>query len=146
MAVTPTAAELADYTGFLVRRAQQLHAAVWQREASAEFTSVQFGALNLVHANPGIDQRMLGDHLQLDRSTIADVCARLERRGLIQRDRDPDDRRRNILSLTEQGEAVLAELLPRADRVHEVLVGGLTEPDRSELHRLLTLLLADTAG
>lgn len=136
-----TTVNLADYTGFLIRRAQQLHAAVWQREASAEFTSVQFGALNLVHANPGIDQRTLGEHLQLDRSTIADVCGRLERRGLIRRDRDPADRRRNILALTGQGESVLSQLLPRADRVHEVLVGGLSEADRKELHRLLTLLL-----
>jgi DNA-binding MarR family transcriptional regulator len=144
MAVMAATVELADYTGFLIRRAQQLHAAVWQREASADFTSVQFGALNLVHANPGIDQRTLGEHLQLDRSTIADVCARLERRGLIQRDRDADDRRRNILSLTGEGEAVLGELIPRADRVHQVLVGGLSEPDRAELHRLLTLLLAET--
>lgn len=140
MAVTGTV-ELADYTGFLMRRAQQLHAAVWQREASAEFTSVQFGALNLIHASPGIDQRTLGEHLQLDRSTIADVCGRLERRGLIRRDRDPEDRRRNVLSLTEQGESVLRQLLPRADRVHDVLVGGLSETDRAELHRLLTLLL-----
>ena len=134
-------ADLGDYTGFLIRRAQQLHAAVWQREASTEFTSVQFGALNLLRANPGIDQRTLCEHLQLDRSTIADVCGRLEKRGLIGRDRDPDDRRRNILHLTVSGEAVLSELLPRADRVHDVLVGGLGEADRAELHRLLTLLL-----
>ncbi|WP_022887274.1 MarR family winged helix-turn-helix transcriptional regulator [Glaciibacter superstes] len=142
MAVTPAAVQLADYTGFLIRRAQQLHAAVWQREASAEFTSVQFGALNLVHANPGIDQRTLGEHLKLDRSTIADVCARLERRGLIMRDRDSADQRRNVLSLTEQGQAVLVDLVPRADRVHEVLIGRLSQPDRAELHRLLILLLA----
>ena len=134
-------ADLSAYTGFLLRRAQQLHAAVWQQEASADYTSVQFGALNLLQANPGIDQRTLGEHLALDRSTIADVCHRLERRGLIVRDRDPQDRRRNVLSLSDRGRGVLAGLLPRADRVHEVLVGGLDERDRLELHRLLGLLL-----
>lgn len=134
-------ADLAEYTGFLVRRAQQLHAAIWQQEASADYTSVQFGALNLLQANPGIDQRTLGEHLALDRSTIADVCHRIERRGLIVRDRDTQDRRRNVLYLSELGRAVLKDLLPRADRVHEVLVGGLSERDRTELHRLLGLLL-----
>lgn len=137
-----TSADLAEYTGFLIRRAQQLHAAVWQREASAEITSVQFGALNLLQRHPGIDQKTLGEHLQLDRSTIADVCSRLERRGYIERERDLDDRRRNILYLNDSGRSVLAELLPRAERVSTVLVGGLSEVDRIELHRLLTLLLS----
>jgi DNA-binding MarR family transcriptional regulator len=136
------ALNLAEYTGFLIRRAQQVHASLWLREASTEITSVQFGALNLLQLHPGIDQRTLGDYLQLDRSTIADVSRRLQRRGYIERDRDAADRRRNILQLTQLGVAVLTELQPRARRVNQILVGNLTERDRDELHRLLNILLA----
>ena len=35
--------ELAEYTGYLIRRAQRLHAALWLREVGSDFTSVQFG-------------------------------------------------------------------------------------------------------
>ncbi|WP_346233283.1 MarR family winged helix-turn-helix transcriptional regulator [Parafrigoribacterium mesophilum] len=136
------ALNLAEYTGFLIRRAQQVHSSLWLREASTEITSVQFGALNLLQLHPGIDQRTLGGYLQLDRSTIADVSRRLQRRGYIERDRDQVDRRRNILHLTPLGAAVLAEMQPRARRVNQILVGDLTERDRMELHRLLNILLA----
>jgi DNA-binding MarR family transcriptional regulator len=136
-----TALDLAEYTGFLIRRAQQVHAALWLREASTEITSVQFGALNLLQLFPGIDQRTLGEHLQLDRSTIADVSRRLEQRGYIERDRDPADRRRNILRLTPGGLAALADMQPRVNRVNQTLVSALSEADRAELHRLLNALL-----
>lgn len=136
------ALNLAEYTGFLIRRAQQVHASLWLREASTEITAVQFGALNLLQLHPGIDQRTLGEYLQLDRSTIADVCRRLQHRGYIERDRDASDRRRNILRLTELGAAVLTDMQPRARRVNQILVGDLSERDRIELHRLLNILLA----
>jgi DNA-binding MarR family transcriptional regulator len=137
-----TALDLSEYTGFLIRRAQQAHASLWFTEGSFEITSVQFGALNLLQLHPGIDQRTLGEHLKLDRSTITDVCRRLQQRGYIERERDPEDRRRNILHLTPLGLEVVTELQPRARRINQILVGGLTQHDRDELHRLLNVLLS----
>jgi DNA-binding MarR family transcriptional regulator len=134
--------ELAEYTGFLIRRAQQAHAALWSREASSLITSVQFGALSLLQQYPGVDQRTLGEHLQLDRSTIADLSRRLQRHGYIERDRDAGDRRRNILHLTDRGLAVLNDMRPRALRVNQILAGNLSEHDQAELHRLLNALLS----
>lgn len=139
-------AELARYTGYLVRRAQQVHAALWLREGGSDVTSVQFGVLTLLESNPGIDQRSLGELLQLDRSTIADVVSRMEKRGYLERLRDAGDRRRNILSLTERGREELRELRPHAERVNASLVAGLGEADRAELSRLLGLLLASNAA
>ena len=77
----------AEYTGYLIRRAQQLHAALWLREVG--ITSVQFGVLNVLALHPDIDQRTVGEHLGLDRSTIADLVARLETRGYLRRVRPP---------------------------------------------------------
>ena len=140
-----TALELEEYTGFLVRRAQQAHASLWFREVSTEITSVQFGALDLLQRHPGIDQRTLGEHLQLDRSTVADVSSRLQARGDIRRERDQLDRRRNILHLTSQGLDVVTELQPAARKVNDLLVENLGEHDRTELRRLLHALL-DSPG
>lgn len=133
--------DLSTFTGFLIRRAQQAHVAVWQREVSAEVTSVQFGVLNLLHRFPGASQRDLCDGLDLDRSTIADIVSRLETSGLIERVRDARDRRRNILHRSERGESELLALMPRAHRVDHVLTDTLSPSDRAELQRLLTALL-----
>ncbi|MCS5722559.1 MarR family winged helix-turn-helix transcriptional regulator [Herbiconiux sp. CPCC 203407] len=133
--------DVSDYTGYLIRRAQQAHVAAWQREVSAEVTSVQFGVLNVLAGSPGASQQHLVERLDLDRSTIADIVARLERRGLIERIRDGADKRRNVLHLTLLGQTELATLLPRVERVDEVLTRGLDEKDRSTLRRILGRLL-----
>jgi DNA-binding MarR family transcriptional regulator len=137
--------DVSEYTGYLIRRAQQAHVAAWQREVSAEVTSVQFGVLNVLAGTPGASQRHLVERLDLDRSTIADIVARLERRGLIERVRDGADKRRNMLHLTSQGEAELAALLPRVARVDEVLTAGLSGDDAATLRRILSVLLESTS-
>lgn len=89
--------------GHLIRRAQQVHALLWVEHVSAELSSVQYAVLLVLHNEPGIDQRRLGEHASLDKSTGSGVIARMEARGLITRRRDRTDGRRNLLSLTAAG-------------------------------------------
>ncbi|MDT0183985.1 MarR family transcriptional regulator [Microbacterium sp. ARD31] len=138
-------AEPMRFTGFLLRRAQQVHVALWTREVSAEISSVQYGVLAVLERHPGASQRELGDELDLDRSTIADLAARLDRRGLIDRRPHAGDRRRNTLWLTEAGEEELTRLRRGAQRVESLLTDHLERRDRAELRVLLRSLLGDTA-
>jgi len=133
--------DLSIHTGFLIRRAQQAHVAAWQQEVSSEVSSPQFGVLSVLHEQPGASQVDLCDALDLDRSTIADLVARLERRGLISRERHDADRRRNTLALTREGEAELRRLLPRVARVDQLLTTGLDRVEIAELRRLLEIVL-----
>lgn len=130
------------YTGHLLRRAQQVHQAVWQRDVSIEVTSVQFAALAVLDRVPGASQAELGGELFLDRSTIADIVSRMARRGLLARTQDAEDRRRNILHLTEAGRATLAELRPRVAAIEPILTGALDDGERAELRRMLRAMLA----
>jgi DNA-binding MarR family transcriptional regulator len=134
--------EPAAFTGFLIRRAQQTHVAVWSREVDQAVTSVQFGVLSLLAANPGISQRELCDELDLDRSTIATLVARLERHQLIERERDSGDRRRNRLMLTESGHSEYRRLRPRIDNVERVLTAGMTDCEHREFRRLIGIVLS----
>ena len=129
------------HTGHLLRRAQQLHLAVWLRDVSAETTSVQFAVLTVLDQRPGASQRELGRVLDLDRSTIADLVTRMVRRGLIERERDQDDRRRNVLQLTPAGRDELAHLRPRVEAIEPTLTAGLRPGERDELRRLLYRIL-----
>ena len=130
-------AEPLRHTGHLLRRAQQMHVAVWQRDVCSETTSVQFAALAVLDQRPAASQRDLGRDLDLDRSTIADLVARMVRRGLIERERDDDDRRRNVLQLTAAGREELVRLRPRVEAIEPTLTAGLSSSERDQLRRLL---------
>ncbi len=132
---------LSKYTGSLVRRAQQRHVAVWLAEVSAEITSVQYAALEVLHRTPGVNQRQLGDELDVDRSTIADLVARMVRNGLVERSDDAVDKRSYVLFLTPAGKKQLATLRPRVEEVERILTARLTPRECLELRRLLSALL-----
>lgn len=129
------------HTGHLLRRAQQLHLALWNREVSIDVSSVQFAALAVLARRPGISQADLGAELDLDRSTIADLVERMVRNGLVARAQSDEDRRRKVLTLTPEGVSTVRELRPAVDRVEGLLLESLT-PDAGEALRdaLLTLL------
>lgn len=141
----PLPIDLAHHTGYLVRRTQQAHLAAWAQEVGPRLTNVQFGVLNVLRTRGEASQRDLCDDLDLDRSTIAGLVARLEARELVARVRAEADRRRNVVRLTEQGLAVLAELVPAAARVDDVLTSALTRQERETLQRLLTKILVGQA-
>jgi len=134
------------HTGHLLRRAQQLHLAVWLRDVSSETSSVQFAALTVLDQRPRASQRELGRALDLDRSTIADLVTRMVRRGLIVRERDEGDGRRNILQLTSAGRDELAHLRPRVEAIEPTLTAGLRPKERDELRRLLHRMLEHAAA
>jgi DNA-binding MarR family transcriptional regulator len=129
------------YTGHLIRRAQQAHLAAWMRIVSVETSSVQYAILVTLDRLGEMSQRELCDQIDLDRSTIADLVSRMERRGLIERQRDPLDARRNHVTLTAEGLAERRRLRPRVAKVERELTGALTGDDREALRRILRLLL-----
>ena len=66
-----------------------------------------------VDAHPRLDQGSLAHTVSLDRSTMADVCRRLEERGLIDRAPAPADGRRKLLDLTDDGREALHRVRQR---------------------------------
>lgn len=111
---------------------------------SEETTSPQFAVLNALAEKPGIDQRSVGEQVRLDRSTIADVVARLARRGLLARVRDPLDGRRNVLELTDEGVRLHRKLVTRTARMNRVFLSPLDEGEQETLLRLIARV-ADAA-
>lgn len=139
MSIPPTG-RLA-YTGHLIRRAQQLHAALWNQEVSTEVSSVQYAALAVIARSDGISQRELGEALDLDRSTIADLVERMQRRGLVDRERSEADRRQKVLTITDDGRAVLHDFDPKVARVEELLTQALSAEERATVRLLLSRML-----
>lgn len=129
------------HTGHLIRRAQQRHAALWQEQVSADVSSVQYAALAVLDRMPGASQSELGDELDLDRSTIADIVSRLERRRLIERSPHESDRRRYSLRLTPAGLAEVDQLRPLVAEANAKLTEGLSAGELATLRKLLKRIL-----
>jgi DNA-binding MarR family transcriptional regulator len=79
--------------------------------------------------------------VSLDTSTVGDVVNRLIERGYVVRGRDRVDRRRNLLSLTDEGRRLHAVISVAAARMTERLVASLSEDDREDLVRILQRLV-----
>ncbi|WP_062205152.1 MarR family winged helix-turn-helix transcriptional regulator [Demequina salsinemoris] len=129
------------YTGYLIRRAQQAHVALWARVVSTEITSVQYSILVILDRRGQASQRELCDEVDLDRSTIADLVRRMERRGLVARARDADDARRNTVTLTELGLAERERLKPLVEETNRRLTEGLATEQLDALRDGLRALL-----
>lgn len=131
------------HTGFLLRRAQQKHIATWQETIDGDTTSVQYNILAVLNRKPGSAQKELCEELDIDRSTIADVCTRMEKNGLVSRVPAVEDKRRNVLELTELGKSEFQRLQPLVQNVQDRLTAPLTDEEHTQLRLLLAKLVED---
>jgi MarR family transcriptional regulator, lower aerobic nicotinate degradation pathway regulator len=139
-AVSPLA--LDTLPGHYIRRLQQIAVAVFLQETEVQgITPVQFAALQSVANQPGLDQRTLAATIGFDTSTIASVIDRLEARGLLLRNIAPEDKRVRLLTLTRDGEKLLAAVGPGVLRAQERMLAPLPKAERAEFMRMLRTLV-----
>jgi DNA-binding MarR family transcriptional regulator len=94
-------------------------------------------ALRLLHERGPMPQHGLGAALSLDPSNVVGLLNELEERGLVERRRNPEDRRRHIVSLSAAGSAELTETFSRLRLAEDELFSALTAGERATLHELL---------
>ncbi|MDH6120300.1 DNA-binding MarR family transcriptional regulator [Kitasatospora sp. GAS204A] len=123
--------------GHLIRVAQQVHTRLWSEHVGAELTAPQFAVLLALALEPGADQRTVGERASLDKATMAEMVARLVRRGLVLRRRDPADGRRKLLALSQNGAQAVREATGGVVRVQRTLFEPLTGDEQLELIRVL---------
>ena len=133
---------LEQLPGFLIRRLQQIAVAVFLEETQASgITPVQYAALATVQGTPELDQRRLAARIGFDTSTIGSVIDRLEARGLVRRTPNPNDRRARLLTLTLEGQQVLAEVTPAMLRAQQRMLAPLSAAERKQFMALLGTLV-----
>ncbi|MGO2097143.1 MAG: MarR family winged helix-turn-helix transcriptional regulator [Candidatus Microbacterium stercoravium] len=137
----PDLPEPQRHVGNLIRRAQQLHLATWARVADPDITSTQYSILAILDRLGEASQRELGDEADLDRSTITDLVRRMEKSGLIARQRAAGDARRNVVTLTDQGAAERKRLAPLVVDVQRELIAHLDSTESAALFHGLWRML-----
>ena len=97
----------------------------------------EFAVLDRLAATGPVPQQRLGQDLHIHSSNLVAVLDELEARGLVRRPRDPEDRRRYRLELSEDGETVLKSARSAAAEIERAMLDPLDASERRQLRELL---------
>jgi len=133
---------LARNTGFLISRlgwfAQRRFS---ERIAAVGLTPRGWGALNVLEKEGAITQHALCRSVGMDPSSMVATIDELEAQGLVERRRNPQDRRAHALYVTELGRMTLGQGRKLARQAQEELLGPLSAEERDQLHALMLRLV-----
>lgn len=133
---------LNDSLMHLLHRAGQAADELFADEmAGSDLTPRQFAVLNALAAHENASQTEIVEMTGIDRSTLADIVKRLVQRGLLARRRSKQDARAYAVRLTPQGQSVLRQAEPAADRASERMLRAMPQPRREDLIKALGLLI-----
>lgn len=89
---------------------------------------------------PGLSAREVTERTAMDKVAVSRAVARLLERSLIQREIHGDDRRRSVLTLSEDGFRVYDEVAPMVLECERQLLSPLSDEERAQLDRLIDKL------
>jgi DNA-binding MarR family transcriptional regulator len=110
-----------------------------------ELTPPDAGILRLLRVAAGMSQQELAAKLLIHPSRLVAILDNLEKRGLVERRANPDDRRLYSLHLTKDGRELLESIGKVAREHQDALLTALSKEERNEFTALL-LRVADQQG
>ncbi len=132
---------LAESPSHLMHRVLQLSLDIYAEEAGPDgLTQRQFAVLEAVSVRSGLTQTDLVKATGIDRSTLADLVARMTAKGLLERERSALDARAKAVRLSEAGQAALEAARPRVEAADKRILALLPKAKREGFLDLLTSL------
>jgi MarR family transcriptional regulator, lower aerobic nicotinate degradation pathway regulator len=132
-----SAVERIPYGLLLARLGQESTARFRRSLRPLNVGAQQFIVLKQLQVFGSCSQGELADALGIDYSNLASVTGQLYGRGLIERDRDPADRRRYVVQLTAEGVQLLADADNAIKAGEEDMLQSLEDGEREQLWELL---------
>jgi len=134
-------AELMESSSFLLKRLGMLaKERTLDAYEEAGFSPYHYATLVVLDEGTRETQGEIADVLGYDKGQLVGILDELEERGLVERRRDPNDRRRHLVSMTTGGRRALARLRTLAGRIDDEFLAPLSDEDRETLHTLLLRL------
>jgi DNA-binding MarR family transcriptional regulator len=128
---------------YLFKHAERLMAEL-HVEALAPFDihARDLGVLLAIDRCESASQQQVAETLGVDRTTMVAIIDALETKGIIVRRPDPEDRRRNVVELTQPGQALLRQATAASDVAEAELLAPLNRKEGEQLRTLLARILA----
>jgi DNA-binding MarR family transcriptional regulator len=116
-----------------------------ERLQSLDLRPPDAGVLRFLARSPGESQRALADALGMHAPRLVALIDDLEGRGLVERRRDPRDRRNYAISLTDAGHRTMREISAVAKQHEQSMTAALHDDERAQLASLLRRIADEQA-
>lgn len=134
---------LAARLGFLLKHAQLRFAELSETALDPlETDGRELGVLTLLASEASLSQQQAARRLHIDRTTMVAFIDRLERKGLVERRPDRDDRRRNVIQLTDAGHKTLRKATKAVEEAEHQLLEPLGENGARQFKEALHVLVS----
>ena len=134
-------AELISSPVFLLKRlgfkAKELH---FDAYSEAGIHPYHYAVLATLAEGERETQGAIADALDYDRGQLVGILDELEEAGHVERRRDPDDRRRQVVLMTAEGKKALTKMRALSQRLDDEFLAPLTPAQRDQLQKLLLAL------
>ena len=132
---------MSDSLGFLISDVSRLMRRRFDERARLiGVTRAQWRTLTTLARHEGVNQGGLADLLEVEPITLCRMIDRLEEAGLVERRRDPADRRAWLIFLTPKARPLIGQLRGLADGMIEDALSGLDDAKRAALMETLGVI------
>jgi DNA-binding MarR family transcriptional regulator len=130
----------------LTQSAMHAHRIITEAFAAGSARGYHYRLLATLEEFGPASQAALGRHTGIDRSDVVAALNELAEQGFVERAPDPEDGRRNIITVTPAGLRQLKRLDKLVKQAQDDIFAPLSANDRATLGRLLAQVLAHHAG
>ena len=132
------------YLGYLLKHAQlrffELGAVAL---APLGINGREAAVLRAIEAGPAVSQGEVARAMNVDRTTMVALIDDLQLKGLVQRRQDLDDRRKNVVELTDVGRATVRQAAEAVERAERDFLGPLSADETAQFKKILRALLLE---
>ncbi|MDH5655472.1 MAG: MarR family transcriptional regulator [Spirochaetia bacterium] len=135
--------EVTHSVGYKIYKTNGLLRNLFQKtihESGSDLTPEQWGIINYLKFNPGVTQTKIVQVSGRDQTSITRMLDGLQKKKLIERKKDDDDRRVFRIYLTVSGKKMYNLILPYSKKYNDRLNGMFSEAERKKLFELLDRL------
>ncbi|WP_312815891.1 MarR family transcriptional regulator [Sedimentibacter sp.] len=122
---------------------KQISEAFGRKLQDSGITRIQWIALYYVKTKKRISQRELSNLMNVQDSSAGRLIDRLERDGLIERERNDSDRRVIYITLSDMGDKLISDLMPIGIKFNNDLVSGIDEEELMIYEKVLKKMISN---
>lgn len=135
---------LEESIGYLLRMTHRSFARAVQKEISPRGVTIgMWYFLRILWEEDGLTQRELSQRVEMMEPTTATALRNMEERNFVRRVRNPTDKRKVNIYLTDEGRALREVMLPQARAINQAALAGVAAEDIASLRRVLCQMRAN---